>query len=87
LLHHGRGNGQAVVPCIDEQPRVDELARPEFVRLVGKIRLELDRSGCLQDLVIHEAEHALTQFHRIILAIGENRERRLGLFLLLLDFR
>ena len=43
LLHNRRRNGQAVMPGIDEQPRVDELARPQPVRLVGKIRLELDR--------------------------------------------
>ena len=51
LLHDRCGNGQAVMPRIDEQPRVDELARPELVRLVGKIRLELDRARGLQDLV------------------------------------
>ena len=42
LLHDRCGNGQAVMPRIEEQPRVDKLARPEPVRLVGKIRLELD---------------------------------------------
>src|SRR4030088_360126 len=41
LLHDRAGNGQATMPCIEEQPRVDELARPELVRLVAKIRLEL----------------------------------------------
>ncbi len=87
LLHDRRGNGQSVMPGIDEQPRVDKLARPEPVRLVGKIRLELDRAGCLQDFVVDEAEHALIQEDRIILAVGENRERRLGFLLLLLDLR
>src|SRR5258707_2961554 len=42
LLHSRGSNGQAIAPCIDEQPRVDELARPESVRFVDKIRLELD---------------------------------------------
>ena len=42
LLHSRCSDGQSVVPCIDEQARVDELARPEPVRLIGKIRLELD---------------------------------------------
>src|SRR5580704_19610406 len=54
LLHDRCGNGQAVMPCIEEQPRVDEFARPEPMRLVGKIRLELDRASRLQDLVIDE---------------------------------
>src|SRR6202043_53023 len=68
-------------------PRVDELARPELVRLVVKVRLELNRAGGLQDLVVDEAEQALIQFDRIILVVGENRERRLGFLLLLLDLR
>src|ERR1700716_1944424 len=42
LLHDRCGNGQTVMSRIEEQPRVDELARPELVRRVGKIRLELD---------------------------------------------
>src|SRR5258706_2986443 len=42
LLHDRCRNSQAVMPRIDEEPRVDELARPEPVRRVGKIRLELD---------------------------------------------
>jgi len=75
------------MPDIDEQPRVDKLARPELVRLVVKIRLELDRAGGLQDLVVDQAEHALIQLDRIILAVGKNRERRLGALLLLLDLR
>ena len=87
LLHNRRGNGQAVMPRIEKQPRVDELARPEPMRLVGKIGLELDRAGGLQDLVVDEAEHAFIQLDRIVLAIGEDRERPLGLLLLLLNLR
>ncbi len=87
LLYSRCSDGQAVVPCIDEQPRVDELARPEPTRLVRKIRFELDRAGCLQDLVVDEAEHALIQQGRIVLAVGENSERVLGFLLLLLDLR
>src|SRR5712671_2271718 len=87
LLHDRGGYGQAVMPRIQEQPRVDELARPEPLRLVGKIRLELDRAGRLQDLVVDEAKRAFIQLDRIVLAVGENRERPLGLFLLLLNLR
>src|SRR5712671_96476 len=32
LLHSRCSDGQAVMPCIDEQPSVDELARPEPAR-------------------------------------------------------
>ena len=76
LLHDRCGNGQAVMPCLEEQPRVDEFARPKLVRLVGKVGLELDRAGGLQDLVVDEPECALIELDRIVLAIGENRKRR-----------
>src|SRR3982074_887157 len=56
LLHDRCGNGQAIMPRIDEQSRVDKLARPQPVRIVVKIRLELYRAGGLQDLVVDEAE-------------------------------
>src|SRR6202035_5368528 len=60
---------------------------PQLVGFVGKIRLELDRAGGLYDLVVDEAELAFTQLDRIVLAVGENREGRLGLLLLLLNLR
>src|SRR6266436_6701496 len=87
LLHDRCRNGQAVVPDIEQQPGVDKLARPEPVRRVGKIRLELDRAGGLQDLVVDEAELPFIQLHRVILVVGENLQRRLGLLLLLLNLR
>src|ERR1700716_2137100 len=87
FLHDRCGNGQTVMSRIEEQPRVDELAWPELVRRVRKIRLELDRAGCLQDLVVDEAEYALIQQGRIVLGVGKDRERRLGFLLLLLDSR
>src|ERR1700730_295186 len=57
------------------------------MRLVGKIRLELNRAGGLQDLIVDETEHAFIQLDRVVLAVGENRERRLDLLLLLLNLR
>ena len=39
LLHDRCGNGQAVMPRIEDQPRVDELTRPQQMLLVGKLRL------------------------------------------------
>src|SRR5271169_2335242 len=57
------------------------------MRLVGKIRLELDRAGSLHDLVVDEAEVTFIQLDPIVLAVGENLERALGLLLLLLNLR
>src|SRR6266478_8120793 len=87
LLNDRSGNGQAVMPRVDQQPRVDKFAGPELVRAVAKIRLELDRAGSLQDLVVDEAEHAFIQLDRIVLVVGENLQRRLGVLLLLLNLR
>ena len=75
------------MPGVDEQTRVDKLARPEPARFVDKIRLELDRSRCLQDLVVDEAEPALIKQGGIVLSVSENREWGLVFLLLLLDLR
>ena len=72
---------------IQEQPHADEFARPQPMRRVGKLRLELDRAGGLQDLVVDQRELALVQLDLAVLAVGENRERSFGLQLLLLDLR
>src|SRR6185369_10512391 len=57
------------------------------MHLVWKIRLELDRTGGLHDLVIDETERALIQLNPIILAVGDNLERPFGILLLLLNLR
>ena len=54
---------------------------------IGKISLELNRTGRLDNLVVDEAERAFIQLDRIVLIVGENRERPFGLLLLLLNFR
>src|SRR6202030_1427860 len=87
LQHDGSGNRQAVMSRIQEQPHADEYARQQPMSLVGKLRLELDRAGRLQNLVVDQRELALVQLDLAVLAKGENRERGLGLQLLLLDLR
>src|SRR5258708_13136107 len=47
LLHDRCRNGQAVMPDIEEQPRLDKLPRPQPVRRLGKIRLKLALAGRL----------------------------------------
>ena len=39
LLHDRSGYGQAVMPRVEEQPRVNELTRPQQMLLVGKFAL------------------------------------------------
>ena len=63
--------------CVEEQPDIDELARPKPVGGVGELRLEPDRAGGLQDLVVHQGELALVELDRVVLAVGEHRERAL----------
>src|SRR5205814_2631859 len=48
---------------------------------------DLDGPGRLHDLIIDKAERALIELDLVVLAIGDNRERRLRLQLLLLDLR
>ena len=86
LLHGRRRDGQAVVPRIEQQPHIDEFARPKPVRRVGKFGLEPDRAGGLQDLVVDQRELAFVELDRVVLAVGEHRERPLG-HLLLLNLR
>src|SRR5882757_7436326 len=53
--------------------------------LVRKICLEPYRAGGLQDLIVDERELTLIELDLVVLAVGENPERRLSLLLLLLD--
>ena len=46
---------------IKKQARIDEFARPESVFLVRKIRLELDRTGRLQNFIIDQPELTLAE--------------------------
>src|SRR5262245_8672633 len=57
------------------------------MHLVGEVRLELDRARRLQDFVVDEAEAATIKLDFVVLAVGNNRQRRLALQLLLLDLR
>ena len=70
------------MPGLEQQPCVDELARPEPMRRIGKIGLELDRAGGLQDLIVDEGELAFVELDLVVVAIGEDRQRPLGHLLL-----
>ncbi len=78
LLHGRSRDRETVVAGVEQQPHVDQLARPEPVRGVGELGLEADRAGRLQDLVVDERELAGIELHRIVLAIGLDRELPLG---------
>ena len=77
LLHDRCGNGQAVMPRVEEQPRVDELTRPQQMLLVGKLGSQPDRTGGLDDLVIDEVKRALIEL-LAVLTIDEDGDRSLG---------
>src|SRR5690348_3006960 len=57
-LQRTRGDGDGILVDADDEPRVDELARPQ--RLVGVVEraLEADRAGRRVDLVVDEGELA-----------------------------
>jgi hypothetical protein len=54
---------------------------------VGKLCLELNRAGCLRDLVVDEVDLAFIKLDLVVLTVSENRERLLVISHLLLNFR
>ena len=72
LLHHRCRYGQPIMPRVDEQPHIDQFARPKPVIRVGKFGLEADRPCRLQNLVIDELQRPLTQFEPVILTVSDN---------------
>ena len=65
------------MPRVDQQPRVDELAWPQQMLLIGKLGSQPDRAGCLDDLVIDEVKCALIEL-LAILTVNEDRDRSVG---------
>src|SRR5580704_188005 len=76
LLYDRCGNGQAVMPRIEQHPRVDKLTRPQQMLLVGKLRSQPDRTGGLDDLVIDEVKRALIEL-LAVLTVNEDGDRSL----------
>src|SRR6185295_14226808 len=87
LLHNRGRHGQAVAPGLEQQPRIDELARPKAVHLVGEVCLELDRTGGLDDLVVDETQRSLVELYAVVLVVGDNGQRTFGLDLMILNLR
>src|SRR6267378_8241305 len=54
---------------------------------VGKLGLELNRAGGLQDLVVDEVDLAFIKLDLVVLTVSENRERLLVISHPLLNFR
>ena len=71
LLHHRCGNGQAVMPRIDQEPYADELARPQPMGRIWKLCLEPYRTGGLQDLIVDKRELALIELDLPVLAVRQ----------------
>src|SRR5208282_3249040 len=65
------------MPRIEEQPRVDELTRPQQMLLVGKFGSQPDRPGGLDDLVVDEVKCALIEL-LAVLTVDEDGDRSLG---------
>ena len=65
------------MPRVEQQPRIDELARPQQMLRVGKLRLQPDRAGGLDDLVVDQVKRALIEL-LAVLTVDEDRERPLG---------
>src|SRR6202048_173799 len=72
LLNGSGRNRQSILPRIQQQPRIDQFPRPQPMRGIWKFGLELDRSGCLQNLVIDEIDLADIKLDLVVLAVGKN---------------
>src|SRR5262249_61521251 len=57
-LDCGRGNDDGVAASFEQYARVDELAGPQLVVLVGKHRFEPDGRGGLVDDVVYQQQRA-----------------------------
>jgi hypothetical protein len=70
-LNSRRRNGQDVAARVDEDARVDEVSRPQFIVLVGKHRLETNRgTGLINDIVDQQQR---TLANRIDVVLAERR--------------
>src|SRR5947199_10666274 len=72
------------MPGFEEEPDVDELARPKAEILIGKHGLATDRTGSDVDLIVDHRELSLTQGSSII-AVQRNSLKPPGRRRLLLD--
>ena len=65
------------MPRVDQQPRIDELAWPQQMLLIGKFGSQPDRTGGLDDLVIDEVKGALIEL-LAVLTIDQDGDGSLG---------
>ena len=61
---------------VDDQPAVDEVARPKFQPFIGKIGFQLDRPGGLVDHVVHHGNRSTIQLRRVVLCQRDHRHMR-----------
>src|SRR6266478_5716416 len=74
-LDRGRGNDDGVAASFEQHPRVDELAGPQLVVIVGKHRLEPDGRGGLVDGVVDQQQRAGGERVPVVLIEGDNLHR------------
>ena len=65
-LHRCGRHHRHLFKGVDQQPDVDELARPELELAVGKFSLELDGAGGLVDLIVDDPELALLDCRLVV---------------------
>jgi len=75
LLHRGGGNRQRVLASFDQQPDIDQFARPQPMLGIGEIGLEPYRAAGLDDLVVQHRELALVELGLIVFAVGQDGQR------------
>src|SRR6185437_15935423 len=61
-LHRAGWDRHHAFQGIDQQPDIDELARPKRQAGIGKLGLELHGTGGLVDLIVHHAQGAAVEY-------------------------
>ena len=74
-LDGARGNDDGVAAGVEQHVRVDELARPQLLVVVGEHRLELDGGGGLVDDVVDQEELAGGERTAVVLIVGDHLHR------------
>ena len=74
-LDGARGNDNSGATGVEQHMRIDELARPEFLVVVGEYGLELDGGGGLIDDVVDQEELAGGERAAIVLVVGDHLHR------------
>src|SRR5262245_61643062 len=75
LLYRRHWDRQPVVPESEQQSTIDKFTGPKLTLRVGEVGAQLNRAGCLNDLVVDQQELAFVELCLVVLAVGQDGDR------------